>query len=331
MRTLVVLVVLAALLVSASVRAEEAKPALPAAASKVLVDRVAAVVNDGVILTSELDVRLQPLRSEALQIKDVRERERRLAKLATQMLDEMISDELMVQAALAAKLSIEPAELQQTLDYIKQQNKFDDAQLADAMKAQGLTVATFRNDLLRQRAINQLVSPKVQVTDEDVRARYDEMQRRANGVSAVSVSQIKFEVPDHPTEQQLAAVKAKAQGALERIKGGEDFAKVAGQLSDDTSTKATGGMLGWLEPGTINPDWEPVVFGMDKGDVRGPVSGDHGLFLFHANDVKRTQLKPFGEMKDQISQDLRHRALQKLTQTWIEELRKKAYIDIKLK
>ncbi|MBS1122333.1 MAG: PpiC-type peptidyl-prolyl cis-trans isomerase [Deltaproteobacteria bacterium] len=301
------------------------------ASSKLLVDRVAAVVNDAVILTSELDLRLSPVRAEVMQITDRHERDRRLAKLATQLLDEMINDELVVQAAREAKITVEASEVQEAVDYIKRQNKLDDAQLAAAMKAQGITTSTLRNDLVRQRAVSQLVSPKVQVTEEDLRAHYDQMQRRSSTVSAVSLSQIVFELPDHPTEQQLTAARGKAQRALDRIKAGEEFAKVASEVSEDPSTKPTGGMLGWIEPSTLSATWEPVVFGMDKGEVRGPITGPKGLHLLFANEVKRTQLKPFADMKDELSQDLRRRALGKLTQSWIEELRKKAYIDIKLK
>jgi len=296
-----------------------------------IVDRVAAIVNDQVILTSEVDLRLLPLKAEAMQIPDVNERDRRLAKLANQVLDEMVSDELIVQAAVTAKITVEQSELEQTVDYIKQTNKFDQKQLEDAMKAQGVTLATLRNDLLRQRAINQLIAPKVVVTDEEVHAKYDETQRRTATVAAVNLSQIFVELPDHATEQQQATAKAKAHKAVERVKAGEDFAKVAGEVTDDPTTKSTGGMLGWLDPTTISAEWEPTVFGMDKGEVRGPVTGTKGLYVFYANDIKRTAMKPFAELKDQLASGLRQKALAKLTQAWIEELRKKAYIDIKLK
>ncbi len=305
----------------------------PDAGKKLVIDRVAAVVNDAVILTSELELRVAPLHAEVLQIKDLRERDRRLAKLTLQMLDEMVNEELIVQAANDAKITVDDSELQQTLDYIKQQNKLDDQGLVDAMKQQGISKATLRTDVLRQRAVHQLVGAKVQITDEDLRARYAELQRRSTGVSAVNLSHILFALPEHPTEQQLAAARAKAVQGLDRIKAGESFATVATQISEDASTKANGdgGMLGWFEPGTVSAEWEPTVFGMDKGDVRGPVAGPTGLHLLFANDIKRTQLKPFAELKDQLREDLRRRAMTKATQTWIEELRKKAYIDIRLK
>jgi peptidyl-prolyl cis-trans isomerase SurA len=304
------------------------------AGQKVSLERVIAIVNDSIILQSELDARLTPMRAEAEQIQDPGERKRRLAKLASQVLDEMVNEELIVQAAEGSKIEVESSEVQAALDEIKQQNNLDDAGLAQALSAQGYTLANYKADLRRQlmrlRAVNTIVQPKIQITEEDIKARYDQMQRRSEAVSAVRLSDILIKLPDHATEQQINDAKDKAGKAVERVKGGEEFAAVAKDMSDDDSTKQTGGELGWFERGSINPDWEQIVFSMEKGDVRGPVSGPQGLYVFLVTDIKKSELKPYAEMKDQLSKELRRRELDKQTQTWVEELRKKAYIDIKL-
>ena len=314
---------------------ETASTKSPNAGRKLIVERVVAVVNDSIILASELEARMLPVRGEAMQIADPKERERRLSKLTSQVLDDMVNEELIVQAAEEAKVEVDSSEVQAALDEIKQQNKLDDAALNQALAAQGYTLANYKQDLRRQllrlRAVNQLVAPKVQITEEDVRARYDEMQRRSQSVSAVSLSHILFKLPETPTEQQLAEAKDKAAKAIGRIQGGEDFGTVAGEVSEDDGTKATAGQLGWFQRGSINPDWESIVFSMEKGDVRGPVTGPQGLHVFQVTEVKKSELKPFAEMKEQLMRDLRRREMDKQTQTWLEDLRKKAYIDIKLR
>ena len=306
----------------------------PNAGKRVSLDRVVAVVDNAIILQSELDARLVPVMAEAQQIADPAERKRRVAKLASQVLDEMVNEELIVQAAEQAKIEVDSAEVQAALDEIKSNNKLDDAALQQALAAQGYTLQAYRADLRRQlmrlRAVNQLVAPKVTVTEEDVRARYDQLQRRSEAVSAVRLRHILIKLPDHPTEQQLNDAKEAAAKAIARVKGGEDFGEVAKQVSQDPSTAPSGGELGWFERGSINPDWEPIVFSMQKGDVRGPVVGGDGLHVFNAEDVKSSQLKPYAEMKEQLLRELKRREMDKATQTWIEELRKKAYIDIKL-
>jgi peptidyl-prolyl cis-trans isomerase SurA len=300
-----------------------------------VVERVVAIVNDAIILASELDARMTAVRGEAMQIAEPKERERRLAKLSSQLLDEMVNEELIVQAAEAAKIDVEASEVQAALDEIKQQNNLDEAGFAQVLAAQGYTLANYKHELRRQllrfRAVNQLVAPKVTVTDEDIRARYDQMQRRSESVSAVQLSHMLFKLPQHPTEQQLAEAKEKAAKAIARVKGGETFEAVATAVSEDDGTKGTGGQLGWFQRGSIQAEWEPIVFAMEKGDVRGPVTGPQGLHVFQVTEVKKSDLKPYPEMKEQLSRDIRRREMDKQTQTWIEELRKKAYIDIKLR
>jgi parvulin-like peptidyl-prolyl isomerase len=314
---------------------DAARAPSPNRGKRLKVDFVVAVINDAIILNSELEARRLPVLGEASQISDPKERERRIAKLTSQVLDEMISEELIVQAADAAKVEVESSEVQSALDNIKQNNNLDDAGLAQALAMQGYTLANYKQELRRQilrlRAQNQLVGPKVNISDEDVRARYDQMARRTEQVQAVKLSHMLFKLPDHPTEQQIAEAKERASAALEKVKTGTPFADVAKAESDDDGTKATGGELGWFQRGTMAvPEWEPIVFAMEKGDVRGPVSSPQGFHVFQVTEVKKSDLKPFNEMKDQIKAELHRRETDKQTAVWVDDLRKKAYIDIKL-
>lgn len=313
---------------------DDKKPTSPNAGKKVIYERVVAVVNDAIILRSELDVRMIPLLGDVQQIADPKERDRRIDKLRAQALDDMVNEELIVQAAEAAKIEVEASEVQAAIDEIKSTNNLDDDKLAHALAEQNYTMASYKQDLRRQimrlRAVNQLVAPKVNVTDEDIRARYDQMQRRSDAVSAVKLSHMLFKLPEHATEQQVAEAKERAAKAMDRVKAGEEFAKVASEVSDDVGTKATGGELGYFQRGSINPEWEPIVFAMDKGDVRGPVTGPQGLHVFQVTEVQKSNLKPYAEMKEQLSRELRRKEMDRQTQTWIEELRKKAYIDLKI-
>lgn len=300
------------------------------AAHKVVVDRVAAVVNDAVILASELEQRMTPLRDDATQIADPTERERRLAKLSSQMVDEMVTDELILQAGRAAGVRVEASEVHATLDYIREQHHLSEEQFQQAMAAEGVSAQTIEANLLRQRAINQLVGPKLpKITDDDLRQRYAQIAKRAQAVSAISLSHMLFAFPEQPTPQDRAAAKARATAALDRVKAGESFADVAKAVSDDATTKATGGELGWVQPGSIPPEWDDVVFGMDPGDVRGPMDGAHGYELFHATDVKRGSVKSFADMKHELAETIEREELTKLTKTWVEALRQKAYIDVR--
>lgn len=301
---------------------------------RVVMDRVVAAVNDAVILQSELETRMVPLLAGLESIEDGQERRRRQQNLTTQMLDEMIAEELIIQAAKDASLTVEPKEIAAAIDEIKQQNKLDDDGLRAALAQQGYTLESYKTDvrrqILRMRAVNMLVRPRVTITDEDVRARYDAMSRRSAAVSKVHLQHILLGLPEKPSAEDVAAVKARAAEIIEKVKAGAAFGDMARQYSDDVATRDSGGDLGWIERGSITTEWEVIVFAMEKGEVRGPISGPRGLHVFYVEDLARTDIKPFEELREELRSELYRAEMEKQSDLWIEDLRKKAYIDRKL-
>jgi peptidyl-prolyl cis-trans isomerase SurA len=299
-----------------------------------VVDRVVAVVNDSVILHSELMRRVAPLTAELDEVSDPRERNRRQDKMKSQVLDEMVNEELIVQAAAESKLEVSAKEVQGALEEIKKQNNLDDNQLAEALRMQGYTMSSYRSDvrrqILRMRATNMLVRPRVTVTDDDVRARYDAMSRRSAAVKRIKLRHILVALPDKPTETQVAEAKRKASDLIEKVRGGADFARLAADSSDDEQTKFSGGELGWIERGSIDTEWEVIVFAMNKGEVRGPITGPRGLHVFQVTEVERNQQKPFAQMKEQLRNEIFRKEMERQTKLWLDELREKAHIQVKL-
>lgn len=299
-----------------------------------VVDRVVAVVNDSVILQSELMMRVAPLAADIQKVSDPRERKRRREKLKSKVLDEMVDEELIHQAAEESKLEVSAKEVQSAIEEIKQQNDLDDNQLSEALRLQGYTMSSYRKDvrkqILRMRAVNMLVRPRVTVTEDDIRARYKEMNRRSAAVSRVHLHHILIALPEKPTNEQLEAGKDKAARLIQNARSGAEFAELAREHSDDLATKNSGGDLGWIERGSIATEWETIVFAMDEGETRGPITGPKGLHVFHVSEVERSEKKPFEEMKEQIRNELYRREMDRQTELWLEEQRKKAHIEVKL-
>jgi len=175
-----------------------------------------------------------------------------------------------------------------------------------------------------------LVRPRVTVTDDDVRAKYDANNRRSASVLKVRLQRIVIALPNNPTERQLKEAKDKAATAVQRARNGENFGALAKALSDDPDTAATGGDLGWIERGEIPTEWEVIVFAMSKGETRGPINGPNGLHVFHVSDVVKNEAKAFDEVKGKIRNDLFRREMDRQTAQWLDELRKKAHIQSKL-
>ncbi len=299
-----------------------------------IVDRVAATVNDEVILYSELMMRVAPLAFELQKITDLKERVRRRDKLTTQVLNEMINEQLVSQAAPTAKLEVGVKEVEAAISDLKRQNKLDDEQLKEALRMQGYSMSSYRKDvrsqIVRMRAVNTLVRPKVSVSDDDVRAKYDANARRAAQVSEVHLQHILVAVAPDADAAAKSAARDKAADIISRSRSGEPFAKLAELYSDDPATKNTGGDLGWIERGTIATEWEVIVFAMAKDETRGPVNGPRGLHVFHVSELKDSKQEDYEAVKEKLRNELYRAELDKQTRLWVDELRKKAHYEIKL-
>jgi parvulin-like peptidyl-prolyl isomerase len=311
------------------------KPTAAAAAGgeRLTVDRIVAIVNDAIILDSELARRTGPLAAELEGVSDVRERSRRQKLLRGQVLDDMIDEELTMQAATEAKLEATAEEIDSAIEEIKRQNKVDDAGLVRALSAQGYTMAAYRQDvrrqILRMRTVSVLVRPRVSVTDDDVKAAYARQTRRSGAVTAVRLHHVLIALPAKPSERDVRAAKDTAAEVIDKARSGEDFAALARAYSADPATAEGGGDLGWIERGSIATEWEAIVFAMEPGDVRGPISGPSGLHVFYVSETKKPESKPFDEVKETLRNDLYRQEMDKQTRLWLEELRKRAHIEIK--
>lgn len=299
-----------------------------------MVDRVVAVVDDEVILSTELMMRVAPMAFELQKISDARERTRRQTKLASEVLSEMINEELVTQAARSAKLDVGEKEVNAAIDDLKKQNNLDDEQLTDALRMQGYNMSSYRKDvrnqILRMRAVNTLVRPRVSITEDDVRAKYDEKSRRSTQVSEVNLQHILLAMPADADEATIRDTRAKAADILTKAKAGEDFAALAATYSDDPATKNIGGDLGWIKRNMIATEWETVVFAMAKGETRGPIVGPRGLHVFRVSDVKDSKQEPFDKAKEPLRNELYRVEMDKQTRLWVDELRKKAHFEIML-
>lgn len=300
-----------------------------------VVERVVAVVNDEIILESELYQHAAPLIADLEQQGgDPRERQKQFKVILRQALDDLINEELIIQAAGEAGLTVEDAEVDKAIAEVKKQNKLTDAQLADALRGQGLTMAAYRKDVRRQilrlRAVNALVRPRVSVSDDEVKERYDRDQRKSGAVTEVHVAHYLVALPETATPAEREAARRRAGELVERVRGGEDFAKLVAAGSDDGDTKDAGGDLGWFKRGELPTEWETQLFAADSGDVRGPIDGPRGVHVFKLLAAKRDAMKPFAEAKDALQRELYGEEMEKQTRLWLEELRRKANVEIKL-
>jgi peptidyl-prolyl cis-trans isomerase SurA len=297
-----------------------------------LVEKIAAVVGDNIILASEVEEKAGPLLADAYRISDPQKRGARASQLRREVLDRLIDDELILQQASELKLTVSSEQVDQSIDEIKKQNNLDDEQLREALRGQGMTMAVYRADLkkqlLRYRVLNISVGSRVSISDDEVKSYY-ERHMKAGGNVQVRASHIFVAIPDGADAGVVAEKQALAQKLLERARGGEDFAKLAKQFSDDSATRGDGGDLGTFGKDMLPKAIEEIVFAMKPGDIAGPVRADRGFHVIKLVERKVKDAKPLAEVQDDIRIQLRQKEMEKQTKTYLAELRKKTLVDIR--
>ncbi|MGL4316832.1 MAG: SurA N-terminal domain-containing protein [Pseudomonas sp.] len=151
---------------------------------------------------------------------------------------------------------------------------------------------------------------QVSVKDEDLQASYK--QEIAGLAEQRRAAHILLEVNDKLTDEQA---KAKLEEAKQRIAKGEDFAKVAKELSQDAGSATAGGDLGFAAPGVYDPDFEKALYALNKGEVSAPVKTQFGWHLIKLLDVQAPEVPSFASLKDKLEHDLK---AQQVEQRFVE-------------
>lgn len=216
-------------------------------------DYIAAVVNQDVVAASEVVQRTERLRQEARQKGEVMPE---TAGLRKQALEALIEDRVLVTYARENGPKIDEAELDRVVANVAAQNKLTMAQLRERLRAEGTDYKGFRENLrdqmMTERVREREVQGRIKVTDAEIDAWLDKKRAALEQGGQINLAQVLVSVPEGAPESVVAERRARAQAALARIQGGEDFAKVAREVSED-SNKARGGEIG-MRPADRLPD-----------------------------------------------------------------------------
>ena len=127
--------------------------------------------------------------------------------------------------------------------------------------------------------------------------------------------------PEIHARHILVATEDEAKAALARVKAGEDFGKVADELSKDTGSK--GGDLGWFTKDKMVPEFAEAAFKLKPGEISDPVKSPFGWHIIQVEDIRQSHLPPFDQVKDEIS----HYVAQQAQDAFVVDLRKQATIE----
>lgn len=302
----------------------------PAAAE--IIDRVVAVVNDEVVTLSEVeDAAAGALREAEAESDPVARQQKRQRQLRA-FLDLIIGDKLVKQEAAKARIVVREPEVEAHLDRVMQQQGWGQPQLQQYLLAQGLTLAAFkeqvRDQLLQRKVVGRFLRDKITLTDRDVLNYCREKTTEAASSYAVEAAHIVLRVPEGASAAEDAALRRKAEEIRDRAKAGEDFAALAGQYSEIGGDN--GGALGTVNKGDLDPSLEKAIFGLPEGGVGGPVRTPAGYHVVRSISRVKKAASTCDEVDPEMRNALYQERLRDAMADWIGDLRKKAFIEVRL-
>ncbi len=251
-----------------------------------LLDGVAAIVDEGVVLKSELE------RQVAVIIERLRQQDTRLPPLSvleSQILDQLVLRRIQLQRAERFGIQVSDDFLNQTLSQVAQENNLTLEQLPQALEADGIDYAAYRQDMREQMVLQQLqqrdVVSRINVAPKEMDACLYRKENTATNDVDYNISHILISLPSAATRQQLDEARDRITQINDRLASGEDFAQLAVAFSDG-QTALEGGSLGWRKGSQLPTLFADVVVELEPGEVSETIQSGSGLHLVRLNEVR---------------------------------------------
>lgn len=253
-----------------------------------LLDGIAATVNDGVVLTSEIDYEMarliERLSAQGTQTPPA-------STLAPQILERLIIKRIQLQRAERIGVQISDEALNAALGNIAARNDTSLSELPTLLRSQGIEYTSFRNEMREQLAIDQLrqrdVIARINVTPRELDEFLDRQAGRAAQNEEFRISHILVSIPSDASVDNIAAAESKISLLLDRLNQGESFYDLAIEASD-AQNALQGGDLGWRRGNELPTQFASFVPGLETGQVSEPVRSASGFHLVRLDERRGT-------------------------------------------
>jgi peptidyl-prolyl cis-trans isomerase SurA len=292
-------------------------PVRPARAAKVE-DRIVAIVNSDLIMLSDVKRELAPERERIEKHYRGEELRRRLQMLEAMGLTRMIERRLQLQEAKVRSVDVGDQEVKLALKQLIQQGEKLDENDPASMK-------NVRDQLTLLKVVDREVRSGVMVADPEMKRYYQEHRDRFALPEEYTLSQIFFR---GRTADDMDDLRAKARETMSLLKKGESFEDLALQYSDDP-TGSRGGRLGLVRQGELLPAIERGVANLVPGGISEVIESPIGLHIVRLDDKKPKAFRPYEEVRQEIQALVFQQKSEDMFQTWLAELKNRAYIEIK--
>ena len=256
-------------------------------AALVLIDRIAVVVDQDVIMQSEIDERIRVIKAQfagqpnaQIPPDDI---------LQNQVIERLIIESLQLQMADRAGIRISDAELNQALSGIAVQNSMTLDQFRIALANDGMSWAAMREQVRREFAISRVqqgvMRRRIKVSEQEVRNFLASDLGESVTADQYRLGHILLALPNNPSANNIRSMKARGDNLSQQLQEGADFASLAIEWSSGQNA-LNGGDMGWRKPAQLPSMFSDLVKDMEVGDLRGPIKSGRGFHLIKLMEIR---------------------------------------------
>ena len=253
-----------------------------------MLDGIAAIVNEGVVLKSQLQKEIKTITLRASQ-EDMQLPSEDI--IQEQVLESLIVEEIQLQRAERIGLQLSDQVLNTTIANISQQNSIPFEKLPEALAAEGIDYAEYRRDIRKNLILEQLrdieVIRKITVSPREIDVCLEDFEDGVVSNSEYNLSHILISAPESATIEDFTTIEREAEDIHEQLIAGANFGEIAIEFSD-SQTGLDGGSLGWRKGSELPTIFSDIVKSLKVGEISRPYRPKSGFHIVKINDLRST-------------------------------------------
>ena len=259
-------------------------------AQQVELDRVAVIVDQGVILESEILALVATVKRNAATNNQTLPSD---LALRTQAIEKLVTDNLQTQMAERMGIQISDPQLDQTIVGIAQQNNLTMDQFRAAIAADGMSFDSYREDIRKELITGEVrranVRRRIYITPQEVANLVKLIDEQGADQAEYNLGHILIGFPPQPTDEDVAKAKETANKVLELLNSGSDFTKIA--IASSSGAKALeGGDMGWMNINEMPTLFAEAIAGKEKDELVGPIRSGAGFHILKVKDLRGIEI-----------------------------------------
>jgi peptidyl-prolyl cis-trans isomerase SurA len=295
-----------------------------------IVSRIAAIVNQDVITTAQLDREIDQMVSPEAREAGISPAQR--DELRRKILDKVIEDTLLRQRIEKLGLQVSDEDIEQAINDVQAQNNINREQLIEALTAQGLTFDVYRDRLRQQllnfRLIGREIQGQVEITNTEMRDYYRIHLEDYRNAPYIRLSRITFRLEAGSSTAEITAMRSKAEAALSQLRQGKEFFEVL--MLNASTAGVDGGDMGQITEGSLSDSFNRAISELAPGQTSGIIETAEGFHILRLDVRNAGETQTFETVKDQIKNKMLEEKRAAALAEWTKNLRESADIEIRL-